>query len=170
VRRTFIVAGLTTLTLNLASFGTGAMPLRPDTSRSALTTLGQEYEDLQTWATEIAITTDTLASAERTRVLAGQLAHLMEPLQGDFEKTTAALTTSQLEIILPLWERMAFAHAGFAMLAERASALGKDAGADPLELHDIAAQLSAVLDFASEIQRRALGELITPVPTPIRLT
>ena len=170
MRRTLIVAGLTTLTLNLASFSTRAMPVRPDNSRAALATLGQEYADLQTWATAIAGTTDTLASSERARVLAGQLARLMQPLEGDFEKTTAALTTAQLELILPLWERMAFAHAGFAMLAERASALGKDASADPLELQDIAAQLSAVLDFASEIERQALTQLVTPVETPIRLT
>jgi hypothetical protein len=41
---------------------------------------------------------------------------------------------------------------------------------DPSEVHDLAFQLSAVLDFAAQIQRMLLTELITPVPTPIRLT
>jgi hypothetical protein len=147
------------------------MPLRPDTSQAALTSLGQEYGDLQLWATAIAATTNTLPSesSERARVLANQLERLIRPLEEDFEKTTASLSTAQLELVLPLWERMAFAHAGFAMLQERAAALSGDPAAEPAELHDLATQLSAVLDFATEIQRMVLTELTTPVPTPIRI-
>jgi len=63
---------------------------------------------------------------------------------------------------------MVFAHAGFALLLERASTLGVDPSIDPSELHDLAYQLSVVLEIAAEIQRRALTELITPPPTPIR--
>jgi hypothetical protein len=147
------------------------MPLREDTSRAALASLGQEYGDLQLWATAIAATTDTLASesSERARVLANQLERLIRPLEGDFEKTTASLSTAQLELVLPLWERMAFAHAGFAMLQEQAAALSGDPAVEPAELHDLATQLSAVLEFASEIQRMVLTELTTPVPAPIRI-
>ena len=168
MRRTLTLAGLATLALNLASFGTGSMPPRTDTSRAALVSLGQEYGDLQQWATAIAEATDTLESGEHARALAHQLARVMGPLEKDFEETTAALSTSQLEQILPLWERMVFAHAGFALLQERASMLGVDPSVDPSELHDLAYQLSVVLDIAAEIQQRALTELITPPETPIR--
>jgi len=170
VRRTLTLAGLATLALNLASFGTGTMALRTDSSRAALVSLGQEYGDLQQWATAIAQAADTLENAERARALAHQLARVMGPLEKDFENTTAALSTSQLEQILPLWERMVFAHAGFALLLERASTLGVDPSIDPSELYDLAFQLSVVLDFAAEIQRLALTELITPPPTPIRVS
>jgi hypothetical protein len=170
VRRTLTLAGLTTLALNLASFGTGTMPLRTDTSSAALISLGQEYEDLQQWATAIAEATDTMESTERARALAHQLARVMGPLEKDFEKTTASLSTAQLEQILPLWESMVFAHAGVSLLQERASTLGLEPSIDPAELHDLAYQLSVVLDIAAEIQRRALTELITPAPTPIRVS
>jgi hypothetical protein len=170
VRRTLTLAGLTTLALNLASFGTGTIPPRTDSSRAALISLGREYGDLKQWATAIAEAADTLESAERARALAHQLARVMGPLEKDFEKTTAALSTSQLEQILPLWERMVFAHAGFALLQEKASTLGLDPTLDPAELHDLAFQLSVVLDFAAQIQRLALTELITPPPTPARLS
>ena len=172
MRRTLILAGFTSLVLNLLSFGTGAVPLREDSSRAALATLGQEYGDLQQWADAIAATTDTLPSAdsERARVLARQLAQLMAPLERDFENTTAALSTVQLEQVLPLWERMAFAHAGFVMLEEQAMALGGDPALDPSELHDLVTQLSAVLDLATEMQREVLIRLTNPIPTPNRIT
>jgi hypothetical protein len=146
--------------------------LRTDSSRVALASLGQEYGDLQQWATAIAATTDTLSSgsSERARAMADQLARLMRPLEKDFQNTTAALSTAQLELVLPLWERMAFAHAGFAMLQEQAMALGENPALQPAELHELAAQLSAVLDFAAEIQQMVLDQLTTPLPTPIRLT
>ena len=171
MRRTLILAGLTTVVLNLASFGTGTIPPRPDTSRAALVSLGQEYGDLQLWAAAIAEATDTLdaADSERARTLARQLVRVIGPLEQDFEKTTASLSTSQLELVLPLWERMVFAHAGFLLLQEEAAILGTDPAPDPSELRDVASQLSAVLDFASEIQRRILEELTAPVSTPIRL-
>jgi hypothetical protein len=171
VRGTLILAGLSTLVLNLASMGGGAMPPRADTSSAALVSLGQEYDDLQLWAKAIAEATDTLSSAdgEHARVLARQLAQLLSPLEEDFEKTTAALSTAQLEQILPLWERMVFAHAGFLMLQEQATSLGVDPALEPSELHDLASQLSAVLDFAAEIQAQILEELSPQVSTPIRL-
>jgi hypothetical protein len=90
-------------------------------------------------------------------------------LEGDFEKTTAALSTNQIDLVLPLWERMAFAHAGFVMLQEKAAALGQDPTIEPAELHDLAGQLSAVLEFAAEIQRLVLDQLTAPPPTPIRV-
>jgi hypothetical protein len=172
MRRTLILAGVTTFVLNLASLGSEAMPLRTDLSRAALISLGQEYGTLQQWATAIAATTDTLSSqnSERARALARQLARLMSPLEEDFQNTTAALSTEQLELVLPLWERMAFAHAGFVMLQEEAAALGGDPMLQPAELYDLAAELSAVLDFASEIQRMVLNQLTAPVSTPIRIT
>jgi hypothetical protein len=170
VQRILIVAGVTALLFNLGSLGTGGMPLRADSSRAALVSLGQEYGELQQWAHAIAEATDTLVSAERARVLADQLARVMGPLEEDFEKTTAALSTTQLEQILPLWERMVFAHAGFALLQERASTLGVDPTLDPSELHDLAYELSVVLDFAAQIQQMVLTELITPPPTPTRLS
>jgi hypothetical protein len=144
------------------------MPLRTDSSRAALVSLGQEYGDLQQWATAIAEATDTLESTEHARALAHQLARVLSPLEKDFERTTASLSTAQLEQILPLWERMVFAHAGFALLHERVSTLGVDPSISPAELHDLAYQLSVVLGVAAEIQRRALTELITPPSTPIR--
>jgi hypothetical protein len=170
VRRILILGGVAALFVNLASFGTGSMPLRVDSSRAALVSLGQEYNELQLWATAVVEATDTLESAERARALAHQLARVMGPLERDFEKTTAALSTSQLEQILPLWERLVFAHAGVSLLQEQATTLGVDPALDPSEVHDLAFQLSAVLDFAAQIQRMLLTELITPVPTPIRLT
>jgi hypothetical protein len=118
------------------------------------------------------MTTDTLpgAASERARALADQLARILDPLEGDFENTTAALSTDQLERVLPLWERMAFAHAGFAMLQEQAAALGSDPALEPEELHQLATELSAVVDFATQIQRLILSELTDPVVTPIRVT
>ena len=171
MRRIVVGMGLVAVIIALGSFSTGALPPRNDSSRSALTSLGQEYGDLQEWATAIVITTDTLpaANAERARVLADQLARLMRPLETDFARTTASLSTAQLETILPLWERMAFAHAGFVLLQEQATALGSDPALEPAELHQLAAELSAVLDFAAEIQRMALTKLTTPPPTPIRI-
>jgi len=169
VRRTLMLASLTTLALNLASSG-GTAPLRSDTSRAALVSLGREYSDLQHWAVAIAEATDTLESAEHARVLAHHLAGVMGPLEKGFENTTAALSTSQLEQILPLWERMVFAHAGFALLQERASTLGVDPALHPSELHDLAHELSVVLEFAAQIQQLALAKLLTPAPVPTRLT
>jgi hypothetical protein len=169
VRRILIVGGVVALFLNLASFGTGGMPLRTDVSRAALVSLGQDYGDVQQWAVAVAEATDTLANAERARVLAHQLARVMGPLEEDFAKTTAALSTDQLEQVLPLWERMVFAHAGFALLQERASALGEDPALEPAEVHDLAYELTVVLDVAAEIQRMVLTELMTPPPTPARL-
>jgi hypothetical protein len=80
------------------------------------------------------------------------------------------LSTTQLDLVLPLWERMAFAHAGFVMLQEKAAALGDDPDVDPAELHDLASQLAAVLDFAAQVQQLVLEELTTPLPTQIRVT
>ncbi len=170
MRRILIVAGVAALFFNLASFGTGRMPLRVDSSRAALVSLGQKYGNLQQWAAAIAEATDTLENAERARALAYQLARVMGPLEEDFARTTAALSTTQLEKILPLWERMVFAHAGFALLQERATTLGVDPTLDPSELHDLAFELTTVLDFASQIQQMVLTELLTPPATPARLT
>ena len=169
MRRILILVGVAVLSLNLASFGTGAMPLREDTSRAALLSLGREYGDVQQWAVAITEATDTLESTERAQVLAHQLARVLDPLEEDFEKTTAALSTSQLEQILPLWERMVFAHAGVLLLQEQAATLGVDPTLDPSELHDLAFQLSAVLDFAAQIQQMVLDQLISPVSTPVRV-
>ena len=146
------------------------MSLRPDTSRGALVTLGNDYGEVQQWAAAVAEATDTLHSSEGARALAHQLVRVMGPLEEDFENTTAALSTSQLEQILPLWERLVFAHAGVLLLQERASTLGLDPGLDPSELHDLAYELSVVLDFAAEIQQMALSKLITPAPSPLRVT
>lgn len=156
----------------LGTWETDSPSLRPDLSRAALASLGEEYGDLQQWTTAILAATDTLQpeSAERARVLAGQLARLIGPLEKDFERTTAALSTTQLDLVLPLWERMAFAHAGFVMLQEKAAALGDDPDVDPAELHDLASQLAAVLDFAAQVQQLVLEELTTPLPTQIRVT
>jgi hypothetical protein len=133
------------VTVVLASLGPAGLPPREDTSRAALASLGDEYTQLQVWAAAIATTTDTLSgdNPERARVLADQLARILTPLEKDFEKTTASLSTAQLEQVLPLWERMAFAHAGFTMLQERAASLGGDPAVVPAELHDLATQLSA---------------------------
>jgi hypothetical protein len=172
VRRIVTLGGLAALTAALASFSTGTTPLRYDSSRAELAKLGQEYCDLQQWVAAIAATSDTLPAqnAERARVLADQLAKLMRPLEGDFERTTASLSTTQLELVLPLWERMAFAHAGFVLLQEQAAELGEDPALEPAELRDLADQLSAVLDFAAEVQQMVLEELTTPILTPIRLS
>jgi hypothetical protein len=172
VRRIATLWGLAALTVAVASFSTGTMPLRGDSSRMELAKLGQEYCDLQQWAAAIAATSDTLPAdnAERARVLADQLARLMRPLEKDFERTTASLSTSQLELVLPLWERMAFAHAGFVMLQEQAAELGGNPAPEPAELRELADQLSAVLDFAAEVQQMVLEQLTTPTATPIRLS
>jgi hypothetical protein len=169
--RLFALSGLAALTFILGHLDTSSTSLRPDTSRAALAGLGQEYEDLQQWTGAILAATDTLPpeSVERVRVLADQLARLIDPLEDDFEKTTAALSTNQLDLVLPLWERMAFAHAGFVMLQEEAAALGENGATGPAELHDLAYQLSAVLDFAAEIQRRVLDQLTGQPATPIRV-
>ena len=171
MRHTLILAGVTTLVLNLASFGTGTTPLRSDTSRAALISLGEEYADLQQWAQAIAEATDTIGSAdgERARMLALQLVRVIGPVEENFENTTAALSTNQIEQILPLWERMVFAHAGFLLIQEEAATLGTDPALDPSELHEVAVQLLAVLEFALEIQHRIVTELTAPIPTPIRL-
>jgi hypothetical protein len=172
VRRIAALWGLAALTVAGASFNTGTMPLRGDSSRAELAKLGQEYCDLQQWVAAIATTADTLPTenGERARVLADQLARLMRPLESDFEKTTASLSTTQLEMILPLWERMAFAHAGLVLLQEQAAELGGDPALEPAELHQLADELAAVLDFAAEVQQMVLEQLTTPIPTPIRLS
>jgi hypothetical protein len=172
VQRIATLWGLAALTVAGANFNTGTMPLRSDSSRAELTRLGQEYGDLQQWAAAIAATSDTLPAenAEGARVLADQLARVMRPLEHDFERTTASLSTSQLESILPLWERMAFAHAGLVLLQEQAAELGGDPSLEPTELHQLVEELSAVLDFAAELQQMVLERLTTPIPTPIRLS
>jgi hypothetical protein len=172
VRRFMLLWGLASVTVTAASFSTGTMPPKPDRSRAELLRLGQEYGDLRLWATAVAAASDTLASSnvERAHVLADQLARLMRPLEQDFERTTASLSTDQLESILPLWERMAFAHAGVVMLEEQAAELGGDPAIEPSELRDLADELSHVLEFAAEIQQQALEQLTTPPPTPIRLS
>jgi hypothetical protein len=169
--RKLVVPAFAALTVVLAT-RPDPMPLRADESRAALASLGQEYGDLQLWVRAIAAATDTLPpqSSERAQALAQQLARLIRPLEAVFEEATASLSTAQLELILPLWERMAFAHAGFALLEEEAAALGGDPSLQPAELHDLVAQLSAVLDFAAEIQAMILSELTTPVATPLRIT
>jgi hypothetical protein len=167
------LAGLASLLCALDGAGSGELSLRPDSSQAALKSLGVEYGDLQQWVTAIAQTADTLpaqGSSESARVLANQLAQLMLPLEEDFENTTAALSTAQLELVLPLWERMAFAHAGFVMLQEEAAALGGDPGMEPFELHRLVEELSAVLELAAEMQRQILTELSTPIPTSIRIS
>ena len=168
--RIMVLMGVTVVSLNLAMPAGDTVALRADMSQAALESLGDEYWQLQQWATAVAQTTDTLESAERARVLADQLARVMQPLEADFERTTAALSTSQLEQVLPLWERLVFAHAGVVLLQEQASSLGLDPSLDPSELQDLAYQLCVVLDFASEIQRMLLEELTTPAPTPLRLS
>jgi hypothetical protein len=172
VRRVATLWGLAFGAVALASFSTRPMPLRPDSSQAELTRLGQEYGDLQIWVAAIAATSDTLpdAEAERARVLAGQLARLMRPLEEDFERTTASLSTTQLEMVLPLWERMAFAHAGFALLQEEAAQLGGDPSLRPADLRELADELAAVLDFAAEVQQMVLDQLTATVATPIRLS
>ena len=170
MRRIATLWGLAALTVAGASFNTGTVPLRSDASRIELAKLGQEYGDLHQWVAAIAAASDTLPSAERARVLADQLARLMRPLEKDFERTTASLSTTQLESILPLWERMAFAHAGFVLLQEQAAELGGDPALEPAELRQLADELSAVLDFAAEVQQMVLEQLTTPIPTPIRLS
>jgi hypothetical protein len=169
--RALVVTTVAALTW-IWSSGSEPMPLRPDTSRAALTSLGREYGDLQQWATAILITTDTLPAegSEAARAMAQQLARLISPLEEDFARTTAALSTAQLELVLPLWERMAFAHAGFAMLADEVAQLEGDPFLHPAALHDLAEELSAVLDFAAELQRMVLEQLTTPPETPIRIT
>ena len=168
----FALAGLASVLFALGGAGSGELSLRPDSSQAALRSLGQEYGDLQQWVSAIAETADTLpaGSSESARMLADQLAHLMLPLEEDFENTTAALSTAQLEMVLPLWERMAFAHAGFVMLQEEAAALGGDPGMEPFELHELVEELSAVLELATEMQRQILSQLSTPVPTSIRIS
>jgi len=94
----------------------------------------------------------------------------MRPLEEDFERTTASLSTTQLELILPLWERMAFAHAGFALLQEEAADLGGDPALQPAELLQLADELAAVLDFAAEVQRMVLDQLTLPVAIPIQIS
>jgi hypothetical protein len=170
VLRILGLVGVTVLSFNLAMPAGNAVSLRADTSQAALESLGEEYWQLQQWANAVAQTTDTLDSTERARALADQLARVMQPLEGDFEETTAALSTSQLEQVLPLWERLVFAHAGVVLLQEQASSLGLDPSLDPAELQNLAFQLSVVLDFASEIQRMLLDELTTPAPTALRLS
>jgi hypothetical protein len=172
VQRIATLWGLAALTMLGASFNTGTMSLRSDSSRAELAKLGQEYGDLQQWVAAKAATTDTHPnqSGDRARVLADQLARLMRPLENDFERTTASLSTTQLELILPLWERMAFAHAGLVLLQEQAAELGGDPALEPAELRDLADELSAVLDFAAEVQQMVLEQLTTPIPTPIRLS
>ena len=170
--RILALPALAAVTLVLASLGPRPLPEREDTSAAALTSLGQEYDQLRIWSSAIAANTDTLdrGGSERVRALADQLAHVLGPLEGEFEKTTASLSTSQLELVLPLWERMAFAHAGFVMLQERAASLGSDPAVYPAELHELATELSAVLDFATEIQQMVMTELTVPPATPLRLS
>jgi hypothetical protein len=171
VQRIAVLWGLLTLSLAIVGSVTDKPdPLRRDSSREELARLGQEYGDLQVWASAIAATADTLnsSSTEKARVLADQLARLMRPLEKDFERTTASLSTAQLETVLPLWERMAFAHAAFVMLQEEADSLGGDPDLEPGALEHLAEELSAVLDMAAEMQQRVLDRLTVPPPTPIR--
>jgi hypothetical protein len=172
VLRILALAGLTAVMLAVGELGPEPMPLRGDFSRAALTSLGREYDQLQQWTTAISATTDTMptGSSEGARVLADQLARLMLPLEENFEKTTAALSTAQLELVLPLWERMAFAHAGFVMLQEEAAAMGGDPTMEPVDLHELVEELSAVLELATEMQRQILNQLTAPPPTSIRIT
>jgi hypothetical protein len=55
------------------------------------------------------------------------------------------------------------------MLQEEAAALGGDPALQPAELPDLAAQLTAVLDFAAEVQRLVLDQLTIPILNEIRI-
>src|SRR4051794_7377330 len=85
--RILALSGLAALTFALGSLAPVPIALRPNTSRAALASLGEEYGELPQWAVAILAATDTLqpASAERARALADQLARLITPLEGDFE-------------------------------------------------------------------------------------
>jgi hypothetical protein len=170
--RVLALSGMAALTLAIGSIRSRPIVLRTDNSRVALADLGQEYEDLRQWTEAVLAATDSTqpANAERARVLADQLARVIGPLEKDFERTTAAMSTSQIDQVLPLWERMAFAHAGLVMLQEQATSLGDDPSSGAEELHDLANQLSAVVDFATQIQQLILDQLTNPVPTSIRVT
>jgi hypothetical protein len=170
--RVLALSGVAALTLALSGIRSRPIVLREDNSRIALADLGQEYDDLRQWSVAVLAATDSgqPVNPERARVLAGQLARVIGPLEKDFERTTAAMSTSQIDQVLPLWERMAFAHAGLVMLEEQATSLGDDPSSGPEELHDLANQLSAVVDFATQIQQLILDELTDPVPTSIRVT
>jgi hypothetical protein len=56
------------------------------------------------------------------------------------------------------------------MLAEEVAALGGDPFLQPAELHQLAEELSAVLEVAAELQRMVLEQLSAPSDTPIRIT
>ncbi len=142
-----------------------AMPalIRPE-GQTALVKLGSHYADMHAGAQAILSYTDTAngGSHERLQVVAGRLASELGALQQDFEETTAALRTDQLDAILPLWERMAMAQAGLSMLQQEAVELGQDPAVDPSELQAVAEQLEAVLELALAGQQGALENLKPP--------
>ncbi len=141
-----------------------AMPalIRPE-GQTALVQLGVHYADMHAGAQAILSYTDAAGeSQERLQVVAGRLATELGALQQDFEETTAALRTDQLDAILPLWERMAMAQAGLSMLQQEAAELGQDPAVDPDELQAVAEQLEAVLELALAGQQGALENLKPP--------
>jgi hypothetical protein len=97
--------------------------------------------------------------SERLQVEAGRFARSLEALQPQFEEATAALSTDQLEGILPLWERMALAQGAFALLRQEALALSRDANVTPGELRDLARTMEAALELALASEREAADRL-----------
>jgi hypothetical protein len=132
--------------------------------RPALVRLGEHYASLYAGAEAILAATDTIGrnGTEPIQVLAGQLAGELAALQRDFESTTASLRTDQLDVILPLWERMAVAQAGLSMLRDEAAHLREDPAAEAYELQAVAEQLEAVLQLALYGQQGALEALEPP--------
>jgi len=140
------------------------VPPRPTPHPTATAVLAEtngHYAALQLTAIAI-MTADTAPSvqpSEEAQAAARQLAERIAPVRGDFEATTAAMTTGELETTESLWMRLAVSHAALEILYDDARALASDPLATTAELRDLAVQLEGVLELARVSSGLAAGRL-----------
>ena len=132
---------------------------RPPTAYGALRDLEQKYVALEQRAERLQDLAADSAVSERLRIEAAAISRELGSLQGSFEITTAALSTEQLSAILPMWERIALAQAGFALLQEDAAGLEADPRLTGAEVRSLAEAISAVAAYARVSGQTAVARL-----------
>ena len=148
----------------LAACAHSAPPPRPAPHPTATVVLAEtngHYAALQLTAIAImkADTAPSVQPSEEAQAAARQLAERIAPLRGDFEATTVAMTTGELETTESLWMRLAVSHAALEILYDDARALASDPLATTAELRDLAEQLEGVLELARVSSKLAAGRL-----------
>lgn len=150
----------------IAALGACAHPAPPrptprPTATAVLAETNGHYAALQLTALAL-LAADSVPSvepSETAQAAARLLAERIASMRGDFEATTAAMTTGELETTESLWMRLAMSHAALEILYDDARSLASDPLATSAELRDLALQLEGVLELARVSSGLAAGRL-----------